>query len=491
MDDRISYLPGDVLRVILYFLPQKEAARTSVLSTAWRNLWIRRKNLEFFESKFKRSKEEFRHVIDDSLRRYHDSAMYLEEFTLSTALDDETLQHLQTFWIPRIEQLGGKKISLIFESQDADMNIPYVLFEIVQLYSLRLEKFTDSHLQGLNLVACVNLRMIALVDVDVTNKDLENIANSCPLLENVTVQHCRMVSRLNFDVLHHLKTLCFENYEFHEQQSFEVYVWNLETAVIGSNICDIFKMGGSLLHMTELSLNHVMEGLRNLSNCYFPCLHFLRITNCHCLSGVDTAVNAPNLVLFEYKGQFVPKIKFAQIINQWDSKIQLLKTSSSGEWLPKLAELLQCLEGSNVYLIMDHNDIRKEHIFERTRASNKQVIESLSVRCDLSVASSLFLSVFLVCKPKILYYIGDDRVTSVAYLWGILKEEGNIKHESLPRILEFQEIRELLLEELEEANFQIKKKWNREKDWHSCPLFEHLMSYKLSHFRFILKWKET
>ncbi|CAA0807406.1 Unknown protein, partial [Striga hermonthica] len=46
-DDLISRLPDDILLVILSFLPLKEAGRTSVLSSRWRNLWSYTSHLNF------------------------------------------------------------------------------------------------------------------------------------------------------------------------------------------------------------------------------------------------------------------------------------------------------------------------------------------------------------------------------------------------------------------------------------------------------------
>ncbi|CAI0458695.1 unnamed protein product [Linum tenue] len=37
--DRITNLPADVIQRILVFLPIKDAAKTSILTSKWRHLW--------------------------------------------------------------------------------------------------------------------------------------------------------------------------------------------------------------------------------------------------------------------------------------------------------------------------------------------------------------------------------------------------------------------------------------------------------------------
>ncbi|AES81605.2 putative F-box domain-containing protein [Medicago truncatula] len=71
--DRISDLPDSILSHILYFLPTKLAATTSVLSKRWKRLWLSVLSLDFDSSGFK--------TFDLFLRVVY-STMYCREITL-------------------------------------------------------------------------------------------------------------------------------------------------------------------------------------------------------------------------------------------------------------------------------------------------------------------------------------------------------------------------------------------------------------------------
>ncbi|CAA0818788.1 Putative F-box protein [Striga hermonthica] len=72
-DDLVSRLPDDILLVILYSLPLKEAERTSVLSSRWRNLWSYTSYLNFDNH---RSMEK---IIQDPDFRYVEREKYVSE----------------------------------------------------------------------------------------------------------------------------------------------------------------------------------------------------------------------------------------------------------------------------------------------------------------------------------------------------------------------------------------------------------------------------
>ncbi|EYU30252.1 hypothetical protein MIMGU_mgv1a018436mg [Erythranthe guttata] len=70
--DMISELPKDILQRILYFLSQKEAVRTSVLSKSWRSIWRTRPNLDldFSDPTFMDRTREFLYIVDETLLLY-------------------------------------------------------------------------------------------------------------------------------------------------------------------------------------------------------------------------------------------------------------------------------------------------------------------------------------------------------------------------------------------------------------------------------------
>ncbi|KAK2984828.1 hypothetical protein RJ640_004653 [Escallonia rubra] len=58
MEDIISSMPESILFIIVSRLPFKEAAKTSILSTKWRSIWLATTNIEFDERHFVKQDEE-------------------------------------------------------------------------------------------------------------------------------------------------------------------------------------------------------------------------------------------------------------------------------------------------------------------------------------------------------------------------------------------------------------------------------------------------
>ncbi|CAI0552798.1 unnamed protein product [Linum tenue] len=90
--DKISSLPNNLIEHILTFLPLREAAKTSVLSTAWRRTWVNRPSVVFDDQFWKPYPVEV--AANKQLKKlrlyacaFTSSQISFEEFRMLTSLD--------------------------------------------------------------------------------------------------------------------------------------------------------------------------------------------------------------------------------------------------------------------------------------------------------------------------------------------------------------------------------------------------------------------
>ncbi|KAK3227510.1 hypothetical protein Dsin_007372, partial [Dipteronia sinensis] len=92
--DIISRLPDDILVQILSRLETKDAVKTCVLSSRWKNLWTFLYNLHFddYDYKLGRSRN-FENFVDRVLSLCQ--CKYIQDFRLScSVIDDDELSHV-------------------------------------------------------------------------------------------------------------------------------------------------------------------------------------------------------------------------------------------------------------------------------------------------------------------------------------------------------------------------------------------------------------
>ena len=184
--DRISGLPEDILVTILSRLPMKEAARTTILSHRWRNLWPHTTGtLDFDGSK-----------ILWALK------LYIELGMMDT--DPEPYRPGYISWVNQI--LNSHKGATIDELKvhfaldltsrlDIDGWINFALQKRAQKLELDLEqpepnweKIYPFPSQYLGNPTIDSLRSLKLNFVDVTGEVLESFLSNCPFLEIVCVR---------------------------------------------------------------------------------------------------------------------------------------------------------------------------------------------------------------------------------------------------------------------------------------------------------------
>ncbi|KAL9162169.1 hypothetical protein ABFS82_07G071600 [Erythranthe guttata] len=507
--DRISELPKDILHIILYFLSQKDAVRTSVLSNSWRNIWCTRPNLDFSDAAFKGNKQDFLSLVTRNLQRYRDQRMCVEEFHLRISLrdhlDHESSVMLLERWIPLLKNMGLKKFCLSLHSKlySTRLRLPSVVFVAESLQDLRLENFVLDRNTIERIVLLNNLRSLCLREDWIEDEIFQKIIDSCPLIETLDVEGCLRLRTITLNNLHHLKYISFsEMYDFTgELCRNEIHPPSLETIKISSGNL-MFHKGADFRNLNELYIFDAKLSWDHLSSCKFPCLKHLCIDSCDGLKETQLFIDAPNILDFKYEGDFVPSISFATTLNKWDSEINLTHlhpNDAPSPWFLKLNELLKSLIQSEIALSINRfhmNDIHEVIRENISSGDNKPEVETLSLHCDslmksspchLSHMPSLLNNVFSICRPRNIndyFRISDNEgMERIECLWKILVEGESGRDED-------DQFRQLWFQDLEEVSFEIKE-WYLKEEWRPITLSD-LSNYQEKEYgrvRFALKWR--
>ncbi|KAM3308193.1 F-box/LRR-repeat protein like [Capsicum chacoense] len=212
--DRISQLPDPVLQHILFFLPAKDAALTSVLSKTWLRVWnllpISTFDLEQNDSLWKlllteveESKEAdirdgFQSVIDDSLMNLRFQKAIIEKFRLSLKLSYLKNASCIDEWIRLATNNCIKELDFYIKCRDGKdwYSLPGTTFTAKSLMVLRLGGFKLEWPLIVDHINLTKLRELSLTDVFLEERIILEICSSCPAIEDLSLIRCRGVKNL-------------------------------------------------------------------------------------------------------------------------------------------------------------------------------------------------------------------------------------------------------------------------------------------------------
>ncbi|KAL4355760.1 hypothetical protein HN51_027103 [Arachis hypogaea] len=369
--DRISVLPKTILHDILGRLPDKDAAKTSVLSKSWSETWfsfpvVAAWSKDFFNMPdLQLSPEDplwlsrldmFIGYVSKRLRRLHDQGLAVKELKLKMKyISDKMLvshyHHLDE-WIQMASESGVEVLGLhLALSLDKFYNLPLCLVEAKSLTTLvltggiRLDPAFLNHSLKFFSVRKLLFHSILLGDERV----MEHFISHCPLVEYLTLIHClpykpSSVGDPPGSRAHYVKSLSLHGLQKLKQVDVqgieEIYIdaLNLENLRYAARIWDASKLNlSSYKNLRRLSLCFVrradmwllerlpkipfLESL-TLKDCSLserinipgPQLKFFKLLNCPNLKEVN--IDAPNLLSCEYFGKDEPVISFRGISNQ-------------------------------------------------------------------------------------------------------------------------------------------------------------------------------
>ncbi|KAL3642217.1 hypothetical protein CASFOL_013032 [Castilleja foliolosa] len=336
--DRISQLPQPLLHEILYFLSQKEAVQTSVLSKSWRYLGSTRPNLHFDPRLFDGNEETFRSVLRKTLQRYLDQKLSIQEFCLATSgVNSKSISFLNK-WIPIVLlHMGVKTFDLSFlHIESAYFKLPHVVFqsETLQSLSLYLCKLTQTPLDS--VILCKHLKKLFFDRVYIADETMAMILSNCRLIETFVLRRCKGLRNIKLDGQISLKLFEFEILESlrKHDHSIEINVPILETVRI-TLFPSWFNHHKHLFpHLKSLYLKFVRFSSSSFDSfsSNFPCLEKLSLIHCYgfdelqlssrsikkfiveygCTNTLKAVIDAPSLVGFKCRGHEIPQCIFLQ-----------------------------------------------------------------------------------------------------------------------------------------------------------------------------------
>lgn len=183
--DRISELPESLVTHILSYLPTKDSVKTSVLSTTWKNHWLKVPGigLNYYDLK------DDVVFIDRFLEFSPESRLRKFEVRTSDAMIDGFRERIRTAISRGIQHLDVESSGYYLEPGEGLYPIneimPLNLYTSKTLVSLRLSL---SGLDDCGSASLPCLKSLHLVDVRwVEPMDLEKLLSGCPVLEELTL----------------------------------------------------------------------------------------------------------------------------------------------------------------------------------------------------------------------------------------------------------------------------------------------------------------
>ena len=204
--DRISQLPEHIIHHILFLMPHKDAARTTVLSKSWKQVWnsLPRYDFTFCDgtyydnspAHFEKKIEKFVRSVDEDLlplREHKTRIQIVQQFRLRMTLCHHKYASRIDNWI----ELADRNLMESLYLELTSMNkvgryvLPKTTFFVESLAELTLKgcKVLRKYF-GDDMIKSIYLRKLTLERVDVHYLTITKILRCCPLLEEFTQSNC-------------------------------------------------------------------------------------------------------------------------------------------------------------------------------------------------------------------------------------------------------------------------------------------------------------
>ncbi|XP_059312762.1 putative F-box/FBD/LRR-repeat protein At4g00315 [Lycium ferocissimum] len=328
--DIISNLPIEIIRQIHSLLPLKDAARISILSHLWRNIWVSNPNIHLDETDFganfykysdtdKDKRDAFLIYLQKSLVNRHkcEYDCAVDTLYLRITVEDSIDEFLVENWIDFALQNKVKTLRLILRTTYSEWfelcNIEFIAATLVEL-----------KLEYCEIIDCSfmlpSLKSLFLDDVCIDDDDFNDLIAGCPRIEKLEIvcpaTVCTMVlsnPRLKFFGLHFP---CCDSNVLIESKNLET----LEFSFVCECMCEVEITYPTTVRELSLQDSYNLEStLLHYIN-KFPLLEKLVLPNgtCSCIQVShqhltnfvvnvleeveEVRIDAPKLKSFEYTG---------------------------------------------------------------------------------------------------------------------------------------------------------------------------------------------
>uniref|UniRef100_A0ACD5TVJ3 Uncharacterized protein n=1 Tax=Avena sativa TaxID=4498 RepID=A0ACD5TVJ3_AVESA len=209
---QIDHLPQEIVEMVVSFLPMKDAARTSVVSSKWRQGWANYPRLTFNSetmlgtrkgkvdcaSEVEQNKYKMKFIENVHAVMQQHQGFGVDEFLLEFGLDEKDAPHIDN-WVALAASMRMKRLVIDLSGLSRERKIApgkyalplQLLDDIGTIKHLRTLQLSNLSLKPLgDFRGFVNLTMLELQLVDVAEGDLESLLCKCPALERLALNAC-------------------------------------------------------------------------------------------------------------------------------------------------------------------------------------------------------------------------------------------------------------------------------------------------------------
>ena len=219
--DRISELPEVLRQHILSFLSTTQVVQSTLLSTAWKHVWITFPNLRFDRIFFptewttlevERKKHYLHNFVEKTLQIRKEKRLPINNFTLTDCWVEEKSLFCVYYWIVLVIESDVQELNLDFRCCAYSEHFPFPLpqpvliaksLTVLTLRSLKLDSTCVNGDCDINL-PCLKQLSLTLVYTD--DQIIQNLLAGCPAIEYINFESCHGFKSINLTEVPKLMT---------------------------------------------------------------------------------------------------------------------------------------------------------------------------------------------------------------------------------------------------------------------------------------------